>query len=380
MAQNNDLKNIIEELANDIPNKIERSAFLATIKEETGFKAKEENLNYSASKLMQMRDLWIDTKDTNQKQGFSKLENMSDEDIEELVEQGPEAIGNKIYGGRLGNGNDEGFKYRGRGLFQITGKRNYAKLSKKLFPEEPDKLVDDPDLINDPETIKKAALQYWNDDIKSKVDFDSVTKEDVMDKVTNVINPGTDTKKRRKKYFDEYFQESWNEEANKAYEEDQLKKQADFNLKATQATEKEQAQSMQGISLTEVPQEKDVYRQPTGNSYVDSMRTKISAPVKEEPVQTPEQIVSSMPDQSNSILAGLRGAMQPQPEQRMSVETKQGMQESRSQPKQASSTQPPSLEGNSFVDSLRLEQERIRNEYKKRKSLWQMDLGKGKYI
>ena len=222
------LQETIEEMAEEIENKKEKAAFLATIKEETGFKAKEENLNYSANKLIEMRDLWEATKNTNQKQGFSKLEGMSDLQINELVEQGPEAIGNKIYGGRLGNAPDEGYKYRGRGLFQITGKENYSKLSKEIFPEDPDKLVNNPDLINDSETVKKAAKSYWQKNVKAKVDFENTSTSNVMQKVTNIINPGTDTKDRRNKYFGEYFQQSWNKEADI----EANKQQSEWNKKA----------------------------------------------------------------------------------------------------------------------------------------------------
>lgn len=242
-VQPKSLQETIEEMAEGIENKKEKAAFLATIKEETGFKAKEENLNYSADKLIEMRELWKATKNTNQKQGFSKLEGMSDTQINELVDQGPEAIANKIYGGRLGNAPDEGYKYRGRGLFQITGKENYSKLSKEIFPEDPDKLINNPDLINDPETIKRAAKSYWQKNIKEKVDFENTPTSNVMQKVTNVINPGTDTKDRRNKYFGEYFQQFWNEEADI----EANKQQSEWNKEAMEANQSKPSSPMKTL-------------------------------------------------------------------------------------------------------------------------------------
>lgn len=188
-----DIKKAIDELASEITNPVERAAFLATIKEETGFKAKDENLNYSSKSLKRLRD----------KGTLSKLRGMSDKDIDNLVSQGPEAIANRIYGGRLGNAPNEGYKFRGRGLFQITGKNNYSKISKELFPDAPNTLIDNPELINSPENIKKVAKSYWSK-ISSKVDFN---QENAMDKVTDIVNPKTHTRDRRNQYFQEYMQE-----------------------------------------------------------------------------------------------------------------------------------------------------------------------------
>jgi putative chitinase len=76
-----------------------------------------------------------------------------------LVDQGPEAVGNHIYGSRMGNAADEGYKYRGRGLIQLTGKDNYTTYGKKLGLD----LVSNPDLANDPAIAARIAAVYFAD-------------------------------------------------------------------------------------------------------------------------------------------------------------------------------------------------------------------------
>ena len=65
-------------------------------------------------------------------------------------------IGNLFYGNRMGNAADEGYKYRGRGLVQLTGKENYAKYSKLLGVD----LVSNPDLANDPKYAVRIAHEF----------------------------------------------------------------------------------------------------------------------------------------------------------------------------------------------------------------------------
>jgi predicted chitinase len=126
-----------------ITGKREQANILAQIQRESGGVAKSENLNYSAEQLL--------------KTFPHRIKNM--EEAQQLAQQGPEAIGNKIYGGRMGNAADEGFKYRGRGLIQLTGKDNYAKYSKLLGID----LVSNPDLANDPKIAKDIAAAYFSE-------------------------------------------------------------------------------------------------------------------------------------------------------------------------------------------------------------------------
>lgn len=91
-----------------------------------------------------------------------QLSGMSKEEVDKLKKDDV-AFFNKIYstgekGKELGNLEGEGYKYRGRGYIQITGKGNYEKLSKQIFGD--DRLVRNPDLLNQPEISALAASQY----------------------------------------------------------------------------------------------------------------------------------------------------------------------------------------------------------------------------
>lgn len=130
-----------------ITGKREQANILAQIQAESGGVARAENLNYTPEQLL--------------KTFPNRVKSL--EEAQRLVAQGPEAIGNLVYGGRMGNQANEGFKYRGRGLIQLTGKDNYAKYGKLLGVD----LVNNPDLANDPKIAKDIAVAYFNEAKKS---------------------------------------------------------------------------------------------------------------------------------------------------------------------------------------------------------------------
>jgi putative chitinase len=140
------------------------AAFIAQCAHESGgFSTLEENLNYKAVTLTK---LWP--------QRFPP-------GVAEQYAGNPEAIANKTYGGRMGNGHEEtgeGFAYRGRGLLQLTGKDNYRACSHDLFQDAT--LLEDPDLLTDPYYALNSACWFWN---KNKLnqyadsgDFTTMTK------------------------------------------------------------------------------------------------------------------------------------------------------------------------------------------------------------
>ena len=92
----------------------EQAGVLAQLKAESNFKPRSESLRYSPERLYSM---------------FPKYFKDVDE-ARKIAAQGEQAIGDRIYGGRMGNAPDEGYKYRGRGLIQLTGKDNYTKYGK----------------------------------------------------------------------------------------------------------------------------------------------------------------------------------------------------------------------------------------------------------
>lgn len=118
---------------------------MAQVQAECGFKPRSENLNYSASSLRRVFPTRV----------------RSDEFAQELANAGSASIGNTIYGNRFGNAQDEGFKYRGRGLIQLTFKDNYRLYGRLANATQ---VIENPDLANDPIVATKLAVAY----LKSK--------------------------------------------------------------------------------------------------------------------------------------------------------------------------------------------------------------------
>lgn len=128
-------------------NTVERvAAFIAQCAHESGgFSVLEENLNYKAATLSK---LWP--------QRFPP-------GVAEQYAGKAQMIANKTYGNRMGNGPEEsgeGYKYRGRGILQLTGKDNYKACSQALFQDNT--LLDDPDLLLDPYYAIHSACWFWS--------------------------------------------------------------------------------------------------------------------------------------------------------------------------------------------------------------------------
>lgn len=77
-----------------------------------------------------------------------------------LIAAGPEAIGNTIYANKCGNGgvtSGDGYRFRGRGFLQVTGRANYRDIGTLVrLPLEAQ-----PDLLGEPEPAALAAATYW---------------------------------------------------------------------------------------------------------------------------------------------------------------------------------------------------------------------------
>ncbi len=103
-------------------------------------------------------------------------------DAAELIRKGPEAIANRVYANRLGNGDEasgDGWRYRGRGLIMLTGKENYARAER--WAGMP--LVKEPGLAGQPKNAGIIAAKYWNfKDINQEAD------EGDLAGVTELIN------------------------------------------------------------------------------------------------------------------------------------------------------------------------------------------------
>ena len=135
---------------------------MAQVQAESNFKPQDENLKYSGKKLFELYGAG--------NKGKNKVRFKTVEEAEAVAAKGPEAVGNVIYGGRMGNKEDEGFKYRGRGLIQLTGKDNYKKFGDMIGVD----LVKNPDLANDPNIASKIAAAYFAEKQKAGVDLTNI--------------------------------------------------------------------------------------------------------------------------------------------------------------------------------------------------------------
>lgn len=124
---------------------LERAHFLAQACYETaGFTRFEENLHYTSPARLDAL--------------FSAVH--GEVDAAMLIRQGPEAIANRVYAGRNGNGEEgsgDGWRFRGRGLFQLTGRANYRAAGAALGqPYE-----DFPEMVAQPQGAVLTALWFW---------------------------------------------------------------------------------------------------------------------------------------------------------------------------------------------------------------------------
>ena len=147
------------------------ASFLAQCGHESGgFTVLQENLNYSAEGLNKIFKKYFPTLESAQPYARK-----------------PELIANKVYANRMGNGDEqsgEGYRYRGRGPIQLTGKDNYTACSDFLFQD--DTLLKDPDMLLDPEyALHSACWFWWKNDLNTFAD-----SADLLT-MTKRINGGT---------------------------------------------------------------------------------------------------------------------------------------------------------------------------------------------
>jgi putative chitinase len=146
--------------------------FLAQCSHESGnFKAVVENLNYSADGLRKIFGKY-----------FPSVE------LANQYARNPEMIGSRVYGGRMGNGAEptkEGFKFRGRGFIQLTGKSNYDAFSKVIGED----LAKNPDLVSTKYSLISAA--WFFDRNKLQAICDKGLTDAVITELTKKINGGT---------------------------------------------------------------------------------------------------------------------------------------------------------------------------------------------
>ena len=166
------------------------AAFLAQIGHESaGFTVLVENLNYSADGLAATWGSRFAQKNSAGQyitvMDGGRLRRLPNSDAQKLHRR-PEAIANRVYSDRLGNGDEasgEGWLYRGRGLIQVTGKTNYRQCSLGLFADE--RLLVTPQLLQQWHWAVESAGWYWN-----MRNINTLADGDDFEQVTRAVNGG----------------------------------------------------------------------------------------------------------------------------------------------------------------------------------------------
>lgn len=159
--------------------------FLAQCGHESGgFKAVSENLNYGAKGLLGVFPKYFNTESAA------------------AYERKPEKIANRVYASRMGNGDEasgEGYKFRGRGYIQLTGKSNYTNFTKFIGED----CIANPDLIATKYPLASAAFFFNSNNLWAICDKGA--DEATVTAVTKRVNGGTIGLADRLKHFSEYY-------------------------------------------------------------------------------------------------------------------------------------------------------------------------------
>ena len=170
----------------NITNTLRLAHFLAQCGHESGgFKAVSENLNYSAKGLRGTFGKYFPT-----------------DALAVAYERKPEKIANRVYSSRMGNGDEasgEGWKYRGRGYIQLTGKSNYSKFDGTVG----DDITGNPDLVATKYPLASAAFFFNSNSLWTICDKGS--DDATVTAVTKRVNGGTIGLADRIKHFKEYY-------------------------------------------------------------------------------------------------------------------------------------------------------------------------------
>ena len=169
----------------NITTNLRLAHFLAQCAHESGnFKAVSENLNYSKDGLMKIFPKYFPG------------------NFAESYARQPEKIASRVYGGRMGNGDEatkEGFKFRGRGYIQLTGKNNYTNFTKFIGED----CVANPDLVATKYPLASAAFFFNSNNLWAVCDKGA--DDAAVTAVTKRVNGGTIGLADRIKHFKEFY-------------------------------------------------------------------------------------------------------------------------------------------------------------------------------
>ena len=160
--------------------------FLAQCGHESGgFRATQENLNYSAKGLNGIFRKYFPT-----------------EAAAAAYARQPQKIASKVYANRMGNGSEasgEGYKFRGRGYIQLTGKENYTAFGKSIGED----IISNPDVVASKYALLSAAWFFSKNGLHRMADEGA--SDLIVTKITKRVNGGTIGLPDRIKHFKEYY-------------------------------------------------------------------------------------------------------------------------------------------------------------------------------
>lgn len=157
-------------------------AMQANALKETGGRVLVENVNYTKNSRERLTEIF-----------GKRISSLSDAELAK-IQTSPETFANYIYGAKgnsLGNTEPgDGYKFRGRGFIQITGRANYAAASKALYGD--DRLLKNPDLLNDPKVAAESTAWFVNRSLdnfarKMNINKNDLTQEQATHLITSIV-------------------------------------------------------------------------------------------------------------------------------------------------------------------------------------------------
>ena len=175
-------------VSHEINTPLRAAHFLAQAAHESGgFKFKSENLNYSKESLLKVFPKYFTAASA---EGYHRQ---------------PEKIASRVYANRMGNGDEaskDGWKFKGRGYIQLTGKDNYKAFSE--WAKEPS-ILTNPDQVAEDKYAGLSAIWFWNKNGLSKIaDTDNLRDDKTLIKITSRVNGGTHGIADRLERFNDY--------------------------------------------------------------------------------------------------------------------------------------------------------------------------------
>lgn len=171
----------------EINTNLRLAHFLAQVHHESaGFNLTDENLNYSVKRLLEVFPKYFKSNNIAKKYAYQ-----------------PMLLASYVYGNRMGNGDEstgDGWKYKGRGYIQLTGKNNYMEFDKQVQ----DSIIDNPNLVSTKYPLLSAGW-YW-DTRKLNHIADLGAGTNIVKLITKQINGGLHGIDSRYRLFMFYFQ------------------------------------------------------------------------------------------------------------------------------------------------------------------------------